>query len=90
MFQNDPKQFKQIAELDRNNTSESMGTGVYECFCKEATASGEDSLCSDYKNHLLEDQLIAQVVSFSIIAGNLVLRAVVIILIRYIGYYTES
>lgn len=89
MFQNDPKQFKQIAELDRNNTSESMGTGVYECFCKEDTASGED-ICSDYKNHLLEDQLIAQVVSFSIIAGNLVLRAVVIILIRYIGYYTES
>ena len=89
MFQNNPEQFKQIAELDRKNTSARMGTGVYECFCKEGTASGED-ICSDYKNDQLEDLLIAQVVSFSIIAGNLVLRAVVIILIRFIGYYTES
>jgi hypothetical protein len=37
-----------------------------------------------------KDLIIAQVVSFSIIAINIVLKAANIILIKLIGYYTES
>jgi hypothetical protein len=66
-----------------------MGTGVYQCFCKEETDIGK-GICSDYRLDQLEDLLIALVVSFSIIAFNIVLKAVIIILIKFIGYYTES
>ena len=67
-----------------------MGTGVYQCFCKEKTASEEEDLCFDYRIDQQIDLQIGLVVSFSIIAINIVLKAVNIILIRFIGYYTES
>jgi hypothetical protein len=68
-----------------------MGTGVYQCFCKEKTGSEEEAdLCFDYRIDQQIDLEIGLVVSFSIIAINIVLKAVNIILIRFIGYYTES
>jgi hypothetical protein len=62
---------------------------VYQCFCKKEIESAED-ICSDYHSDQLKGLALAQAVSFLIIGANFVLRGINIILIKFIGYYTES
>ena len=62
---------------------------MYQCFCKKEIESAED-ICSDYHSDQLKGLALAQAVSFLIIGANFVLRGINIILIKFIGYYTES
>lgn len=87
---NDPL-FRQQAEIDKDYTMNKMGTGVYTCFCKNYPGSkSEVPFCDDYTKDWLTGLALSQVVSFSIVIVNFVLRTVNLLLIKLIGHHTES
>ena len=71
------------------------GTGVYQCYCtaleKEiGTSAVFKTPCKMYVEDFFGGKALSQVVSISIVVINLVLRAIMLVLIKWIGYHTES
>ena len=50
----------------------------------------ENDICEDYADDSLIAKGLSKVVSFAIVLINFILRTVVMLLIEFIGYYTES
>ena len=93
MFPNtfDNPLFRQQAEIDKDYTMDKMGTGVYACFCKNYPGSrSEVPFCDQYTKDWLTGLALSQVVSFSIVIVNFILRTVNLFLIKLIGHHTES
>lgn len=94
MFNNDyhdPIFISVADQFDKENTMNNMGTGIYQCFCKNYPGDSEDvPFCDDYRRDFFIGLGLSQVVSFSIIFVNIILKTVNMLLIKYIGHNTES
>lgn len=93
MFNNDFKSniFRDLAARDKDNTMDKMGTGIYQCFCTRYPGSkSEVPICDQYSKDQLVGLGLSNIVSFSIVIVNFILRTANMILIKYIGHHTES
>lgn len=86
-----------MAKIDRTLIMDyGTGTGVYQCYCQgrkaeEGTfALNGDKTCGSYFDDFMGGQALSQVVSISIIVINIILKIIMLILIKWIGYHTES
>lgn len=74
------------------------GTGVYQCFCKLKSIqlgavqfyNYKEPLCTTFLNDFVGGQALAQFVSVSIIIINIILKMIMLVLVKWIGYHTES
>lgn len=75
--------------------------GVLECYCKKKKSEGfdidtfkpegyEEAICAQYSSDQFWGFAMAQVVTFLVVVINYVLRLLMITLIQYIGYKTET
>jgi hypothetical protein len=68
-----------------------QGTGLYQCFCKNYPGSkSEVPFCDQYTVDYYWGLGLSQVVSFSVVIVNFILKTANILLIKFIGYNTES
>ena len=67
---------------------------VYLCYCKKNFPSGvyfsKDELCDNYQKSAQNGFVLSSIVSYGIIAFNIVIREANIFLIKKIGFHTES
>ena len=84
----DDSTFIKYAQTDQANTESEKGTGLYQCFCQKNPNSND--ICSDFTYDKYKALALSQVVTFGIVAVNFIIRTINIILIKTIGYYTES
>ena len=93
-FASQPDLYKTYAEIDKPYTDEGQGTGVYLCYCKKNFPSGiyfsKDELCDNYQKSAQNGFVLSSMVSYGIIAFNIVIREANIFLIKKIGFHTES
>lgn len=74
-----------------DNTLKQQGTGIYQCFCSNYPGSfSQVPFCDQFQKDKYLGLGLSQLVSFAIVIINFVLRSVNILLIKYIGYNTES
>lgn len=80
--------------LDKDPTEVFQGTGIYMCYCKGTVTSffitDETDPCYQYSSDLNGGTLLTNVVSYSIVIVNIILRTINIMFINKIGYHTES
>ncbi len=87
----DDTDFREFAGADKNPTMDGKGTGIYYCFCKNYDGNlDKPDYCDDYTYDYLIALALGKVVSFAIVIINTILRTIVMMLIKYIGFYTES
>jgi len=91
----DIAQFEEYARIDYNSTKDAQGTGVYQCFCEYEnvsyyTVSNTTNPCYTYSQDIGTAYLLAQVVSYSIVVVNILLRSVNIFFIKRVGLHTIS
>lgn len=84
----DDPNFIKYAAIDKTNTEDEKGAGIYQCYCQLNPKSSDT--CSDFTIDKYKALALSQVVTFGIVAVNFIIRTINIILIKTIGYYTES
>ncbi len=88
--------YQQYAELDKTYTLAEQGTGIYQCYCAKTVgyvsllSAGGDSLCSDYVDDEAGGYLLTEIITVLITVVNMIIRDVCIVLIKMIGFHTET
>ena len=93
-FGHDPAEYEQYARLDKTYTEQAQGTGIYLCYCKGQASSTDifssGGLCESYSTATLKGVSLTTAVSYGIVIFNIVIREVNVVLIKLIGYHSES
>lgn len=83
-----------MATVDKPYTLAFQGTGIYQCYCKEFSALGDfandKTFCHEYSLDQNGGYAISESVSVAITVVNTIIRTANIILIKKVGYHTES
>lgn len=75
-----------------------FGTGFYQCYCESRLKkvgtidifANENDLCYTYVWDGYGGKALSLIVSMSIVVINIILRTIMMTLIKFIGYHTES
>ena len=90
-FAGDAELYKTYAGNDKAYTEKLQGTGIYQCYCKQhATFWSSDDLCDSWQRSFQKGTALSSAVSYGIVVFNIIIREVNIILIKTVGYHTES
>ena len=83
-----------MAWADQGYTLSFQGTGIYQCYCRTHSSLGDfadsSKLCHNYQLDMKGGYSISELVSVAVTVVNTIIRTINIILIKFIGYHTES
>lgn len=93
--------YENMAEIDKPFTQEKVGTGAYQCFCKELmdkkffygffTDKEQDTeMCGQYNRDKRTNVSLGYLISFTITATNFLIRMVSILFIKKIRQHRVS
>lgn len=88
----DVTDYEKWAVIDAPLTYERQGSGILQCYCKTygPAIPDKDSTCYTYFTQQSGGYAISQLVTIAITVVNTIIRTLCIMLIKMVGYHTET